>query len=478
MEQITIDLVPMGVAANAHATQFDVGRGIRFNLKNGGTTYTLAGTETITIEMVKPDGSEQTISLTNTSSTYVDWTTADGELDQAGVYSAEISVTQGDDVLGSRNFFIKTEPDPYDGKNIRTITVGPADICTFETTLPEPLQSVLADVVASGGNGTPDNPVPIVGYTEANITRCGVNLFDDDKLIIASYPYPSMTFDKATYLKAGTYTASISNVDNATSWRFGYRFFNADGTIITSAITNGLVSFTAGTAFLDAYDSNQTCLQASDNTETSVKFTLTKECYIVCCISNGNVGATTTLDYQIETGASASSFVAYNGTIYTIAFGQTVYGGVLDVTRGKLMVTHNIVDLGDLDYTKSVSGDNWVFIANSPADSFANYVIDESNIPFNSDIYEGIAYNPMTNLDNTFTMNNQYTGSARVIRIKNTSYNDADAFKTAMENHVILYPLDTPFDIDLTPVQIRALVGENNVFADCGQTTVEYLAEG
>ena len=42
----------------------------------------------------------------------------------------------------------------------------------------------------------------------------------------------------------------------------------------------------------------------------------------------------------------------------------------------------------------------------------------------------------------------------------------------------VAYELATPFDIDLTPVQIRALVGENNVFADCGQTEVKYLAEG
>ena len=52
-------------------------------------------------------------------------------------------------------------------------TVGPADICTFETTLAEPLQSVLVNVEATGGNGTPDNPNPINGYTEANITANG-----------------------------------------------------------------------------------------------------------------------------------------------------------------------------------------------------------------------------------------------------------------------------------------------------------------
>ena len=50
---------------------------------------------------------------------------------------------------------------------------------------------------------------------------------------------------------------------------------------------------------------------------------------------------------------------------------------------------------------------------------------------------------------------------------------------TYLQNNPIkcVYVLATPFDIDLTPVQIRALVGENNVFADCGETTVKYMAE-
>ena len=297
--------------------------------------------------------------------------------------------------------------------DIMPVDTASGAIANFTTALGIDLVDCTSEIVATGGNGTPDNPNPIVGHTEANITRCGVNLFDDDNLIIANYPYSSMTFDKATYFKAGTYTASISNVENASLWRFGYRFFNADGTIITSAITNGLVSFTAGTAFLDAYDSNQTCLQASDNTETSVKFTLTKDCYIVGCISNGNVGASTTLNYQIETGNTATPYHAYNGSTVTIAFGQTVYGGVLDVTRGKLTVTHA---------------------------NIASYNGESINEPW------------LSSMD-VYVPNTAPTIGAQVV-----------------------YPLTTPFDIDLTPVQIRALVGANNVFSDTnGDTEVKYL---
>ena len=58
-----------------------------------------------------------------------------------------------------------------------------------------------------------------------------------------------------------------------------------------------------------------------------------------------------------------------------------------------------------------------------------------------------------------------------------SSYTSAQ-FKTAMDGVYLAYELATPVEIDLTPVQIRAIVGENNVWADCGQSTVKYLAEG
>ena len=116
MERVKIDLVPSGVMPNVYASQFDLGRTIRFYLTDEGADYTLTGTETITIKMRKPDNSEKTISIANTSSNYVDWTTASGELDLSGVYLCEISITANGEVIGSANFVVKAELDPFEGK--------------------------------------------------------------------------------------------------------------------------------------------------------------------------------------------------------------------------------------------------------------------------------------------------------------------------------------------------------------------------
>jgi hypothetical protein len=333
MEIVKIDLVPSGVMPSCHASQYDIGREIRFLLTDGGEEYTLAGTETISIELRKPDGTSETIAIPNTSSNYVDWETSDGELDLSGVYLAEISIKNGDDVLGSANFIVKTEADAYDGADVRTITVGPADICTFETTLPEPLQSVIVDVQATGGNGTPDNPNPINGYTEANITA--------------------------------------------------------------------------------------------------------------------------------------------NGDVITIAFGQTVYGGVLDVTRGKLHVTHAGVNLSDLNWVSAGSSGTARFQTTSisPKTIEDNYTTPD----FKCSHYRTLSWSNVGSEDKFIT---QLGGDTPIIAIVNQDYSDVNTFKASLSGAKLVYELATPFDIDLTPEVISAVVGTNNVFADCGQTTVKYLKAG
>lgn len=340
MEQIKINLVPGGIAPIAHASQHDVGRAIRFFLYDGENPYTLAGTETITVDVTKPDGTTASVSVTNTSGNYVDFVTTDGLLNQAGLYSCEISIVNGTDVIGSQNFNLTAEADAY-GADIVTVTVGPADICTFTTTLAMPLQSVTVDLVATGGNGTPENPIPINGYAEANITA--------------------------------------------------------------------------------------------------------------------------------------------NGDTVTIDFGQTVYGGKLDVTMGKLKVERvKVVGLAGTSFNAVYNGTYgsgyrfWL-----PYYSTDVGVISAKHGAICNMKHEETAYfgsnrtnsNPEV-ADDIFAI---ATGGDLLCVYDSDPTMTKEQFEAKYTNIEFVYPLATPFDIDLTPEVISAIVGENNVFADCGQTTVEYL---
>ena len=41
----------------------------------------------------------------------------------------------------------------------------------------------------------------------------------------------------------------------------------------------------------------------------------------------------------------------------------------------------------------------------------------------------------------------------------------------------IVYKLDTPYTVQLSPYQLSTLKGINNVWSDCGDTTISYIAD-
>ena len=72
--------------------------------------------------------------------------------------------------------------------------------------------------------------------------------------------------------------------------------------------------------------------------------------------------------------------------------------------------------------------------------------------------------------DATMAQNNNY------IFIRNLSYTDVTAFKNAMNGVQLVYELATPQTYQLTPAQLRSLVGTNNLTSSTGEVTeVEYI---
>ena len=118
---------------------------------------------------------------------------------------------------------------------------------------------------------------------------------------------------------------------------------------------------------------------------------------------------------QLEEGSTATAYAAYNGTTYAVSWQDeagTVYGGNIDLTTGVLTVTHGEID--------SYNGES----------------INE----------------PWLSSKDVYTEGGTPTTGAQVV-----------------------YPLNTPVEVDLTPVQINALLGVNNVFNDTnGDTEVQY----
>ena len=136
MQKVNLDLVPEGVNPIVYASQNDDQRTIRFELvvSSFGGYWSLNGSETITAKITKPDGTAITIPITNPGSGkhYVDLVNSASDYDQDGVYLGEISfLSYSTDVIGTGNFVLKAETDPYDGKVQRKFVIdNPASFTT------------------------------------------------------------------------------------------------------------------------------------------------------------------------------------------------------------------------------------------------------------------------------------------------------------------------------------------------------------
>ena len=154
----------------------------------------------------------------------------------------------------------------------------------------------------------------------------------------------------------------------------------------------------------------------------------------------------------------------------------TVYGGVLDVTRGKLTVTHAIIeDLGDL---------YWNYGGSAGHERFSSRLDGVKRPPTNGDIANIKCTCFLTDTaDNTWahtTDNIIALGATDYwIYVYTSSYTDATAFRSAMSGHYVTYKLATPTTVTLTPTEVKTLLGNNNIFADSGNVNeVVYFKTG
>ena len=156
--------------------------------------------------------------------------------------------------------------------------------------------------------------------------------------------------------------------------------------------------------------------------------------------------------------------LSVNGTTHTINFGQTVYGGSLDVLTGKLTITHGYVDLSTLTWLYNPSYQLFY----SPDDigeyrGVGNLGLCE--IYTVVDNVDGVSYVPATN----YIICGYTSTSNHRIYIRNTDYTDETAFTNSMVGKYFAYRLANPTIVQLTSEEVNAIIGtNNNVYADTG----------
>ena len=161
---------------------------------------------------------------------------------------------------------------------------------------------------------------------------------------------------------------------------------------------------------------------------------------------------------------------AQDGTTYPISLGQTVYGGTLDVTTGVLTITHARINLGSLTWTTtslplsvSTATQSLVKIPASTA-TVADIICDSyaaSSRDAISDKHICIANNGSTIISDT-----RFNGKT------------AAQIKALLDGVYMVYAMKTPTTVQLTPTEVKTLLGTNNIFADSGNIILlDYRAD-
>ena len=269
------------------------------------------------------------------------------------------------------------------------------------------------------------------------------------------------------------------------SYNTSYSIFIPTGTEVTVSIdaheapATQFRAYRADDTMIDFWSISDSAL---DGTRLKKTITFTEDVYSV---KFQNASAD---NIQIEIGSTATPYAPYSNicpisgwsaadifreTSYdptaspyvTVSFGQTVYGGRLDVVRGVLPVTHEIVDLGTLIWVEAATGGSNKRMISS---GVANVIKAPSTSSIKADIICE-AY-PSLTADQVYTENLGISvNSMGVLSAYDPNLQTDAAFTSAVNGVHLVYALATPLEISLTPTQIATIQRQvNYVWADCG----------
>lgn len=168
--------------------------------------------------------------------------------------------------------------------------------------------------------------------------------------------------------------------------------------------------------------------------------------------------------------AFSSATLTENNNTHLFTFGQDIYQGYIDWKRGVIVGTWRVVDLGTINWSV-YNGDKFYTTINNLKEPITI-----------SDRNKGLVcecYKPSDSLSLGEIQDQSFLKLAQTENfwIKDSNYNDPTAFKTAMNGVMLAYELATPQTIQLSGTQIETLL-ENNIFADCGSTSIEAFQFG
>ena len=397
------------------------------------------------------------------------------------------------DAFDSNKSFLSGESlTGWSSNNTRTITVTNAKYLRIlirksddSTITPSTVSYVQLESGSSATSIVPyENICPISGHTSATVTRTGKNLLE----VASGYTHTeggvTMTTNAdGTFTLNGTATKTFIGMFNLSYANSSINNQNDAKKYIPAGTYK--LSDLGSRLRLQIYGSNsaivtsENAVKIGDSTDTTVTIDDTYSfTYARLIILSGAVFNNETFyPWIYDINADTSSYEPYQGSSVTIDLDGTRYGGVLDVLTGEMKVTKGIVDLGTLSWSKTNLATIDVGYYFNCKVSGKKQTTDTICSNYRTAHYTSIAelvQKEGSSVDKV-SINAGADGGFRII---DSAYSDAATFKTAMSGVQLVYTLNTPLTVQLSPSQLmQTLLGQNNIWADTGDVAVEYRAD-
>lgn len=303
------------------------------------------------------------------------------------------------------------------------------------------------------GDPSPSNPRAISGFTGMSIYRTGINLWDEVWEVGGIDGSTGQDVPANDRIRSKNFIpvkGGMSYYCKTNSKTMGLRFYDYSKNYINyTTVIDGIVAIPSDVYFIRFIYLNTT---------------------------------TYANDISINYPATDTSYHAYTGTSFPVDWTDeagTVYGGILDVTTGVLSITDIITDMGELTWTKYTSYTYTVFSSNL---SSLDIVTGKSgDIDIKCDIYKPIGALTLGGSggfgNNPHDLEVCQLTNGTQIMIQDANYTSAEDFTTAVDGHTLVIKLATPITYQLTPVEIKTLLGANNIWCDTGNSTVKFKAD-
>ena len=331
----------------------------------------------------------------------------------------------------------------YPSVSIDTVT---GSICTFTDNIGGlPLKSctsLISGYQEGSGTPSPDNVRPLHAFSSADLYFNTINQWDEQ------------------WEEGGISNTTGENIPNSTTIRsVNYVTVNPDTAYyFKSSERLGLRFYGVNRNYLDSTVVNNTALRVPAN------------CYYIRFIvlnttQYGN-------DISINYPATDTSYHAFSGAVFT--FGQSIYQGYIDWKRGVVVGTHLLKDMGSLSWSINDTFTTLCDFRSSSLQGIIKNGTDSVASDINTEIFETVSRNKQIADDIIDSIAVSNTGRLIVYGDINR-YPDITTFRSAMNGVYLAYELATPIEIPLGGINLLTQEGQNNIFADCGDTTVEYI---